>query len=475
MRLGLRIFVCYLVIFVGCFYYPFSWVRDNLRARYLEGVEDPLVDQANILAEMVGRDMADGRFDRERLYRIFSSAYERRLSARIYKVMKNDVDMRVYITDTAGKVVFDSVDRDRWGEDYSRWRDVRLTLDGRYGARSTLEDPDDITSSVLFVAAPIRVDGKTAGVLTVAKPTTNIKHFLQQAKPEIIGVSSLAAAAAVILNFLVSVWITRPIRQLTRYADDVRQGRRTALPLLGGTEIGDMGKAFEKMREALAGKQYVEQYVQKLTHEIKSPLSAIRGGAELLEESMPAERRKRFLTNIRSEAGRIQQIVDHMLELSALENRKILQKKEKISLLALVKTVVESKQPLLSRKGLTVQVAVDPELMVNGDSFLLHQAISNLVQNAIDFSSAHECIEVAAAVEGGGIRLTVEDMGVAIPDYALEKVFDKFFSLKRPDSGQKSTGLGLNFAKEVAELHGGDIRLENLSEGGVRATLVLPA
>ena len=474
MKLGIRIFLCYLVIFAGCFYYPIDWVLDTLRSRYLEGVEDPLVDHANILAASVGHEMALGKFDREELFAKFQDAYRRPLTARIYKLLKTEVDMRVYITDRSGTVLFDSVDRDNWGADYSAWRDVHLTLKGQYGARTTLADPEDPTSSVLFVAAPVRVGGELGGVLTVAKPTTNIKYFLQQAKPQIFRVGILAAVAAVVLGFFLSVWITRPIKRLTRYADDVREGKRVGLPRLDRTEIGDMGAAFEKMREALAGKQYVEQYVQKLTHEIKSPLSAIRGAAELLEENMPAQQRSRFLDNIRSEAGRIQQIVDHMLELSALENREKLQKKEKISLHALVKTVVESKQPLLSKKGLRVVEDVDRDLMVRGDSFLLHQAVSNLVQNAIDFSNEHDRIRVSTQAGPSHVLVVVDDNGVSIPAFAEDKVFDKFFSLQRPDSGKKSTGLGLNFVKEVAELHGGGITLENRPEGGVRATLNLP-
>jgi len=184
MKLGLRIFFGYLMIFSVCFYYPIDWVMDTLRSRYLEGVEDPLVDQANILATVVGVEMEDAQFDRDKLYEIFQRVYQRSLSAKIYKLLKTDVDIRIYITDKAGVVIFDSMNRGEWGADYSTWRDVHLTLNGEYGARTTVADPQDPTSSVLFVAAPIVVDGDVAGVLTVAKPTTNIKYFLEQAKPQ---------------------------------------------------------------------------------------------------------------------------------------------------------------------------------------------------------------------------------------------------------------------------------------------------
>jgi len=166
--------------------------------------------------------------------------------------------------------------------------------------------------------------------------------------------------------------------------------------------------------------------------------------------------------------------VDRLLELSALETRKMLQKVESVPFPALVRVVLESKEPMISKTGLNVSVSMDEEIIVRGDSFLLHQAISNLLQNAIDFSPVHGAIVVTAHVDSGNLILAVEDEGPGIPEYAREKVFEKFFSLQRPSTGKKSTGLGLNFVRQVALLHNGDVELENLDGKGLRATLRLP-
>jgi two-component system sensor histidine kinase CreC len=474
MRLGTRIFLCYFLIFVLCFYYPINWIVNSLITRYLEGVEDPLVDQANILAAIVGTEIEERLFDPELFYKAFENVYSRSLSAKIYSLPKTEVDMRVYMTDIEGMVIFDSKNRDNEGSDYSKWHDVRLTLLREYGARTSRNIPDDPDSSVLFVAAPIMVEGNLVGVLSVGKPTTNIKTFLQNARPQIIKVGAISAGVAILLSFLVSFWLTRPIKRLTQYADDIRQGKRVTFPKLDRSEIGAMGKAFQKMQEALEGKRYVEQYIQNLTHEIKSPLSAIRGAAELLEEQMPPEKRTRFLSNIRDEANRIQKIVDRMLELSALENLKNLETTENIPFKSLIDTILESKRPITSKKKLDVVVQVQDDIVIKGDSFLLRQAISNLIQNAIDFSPEHGQLELTTQLDGQQLQFIVDDYGSGIPNYAIDKIFDKFFSLQRPDSGKKSTGLGLNFVKEVVILHKGDITLENRSEKGVRATLMLP-
>lgn len=474
MKLGLRIFGCYLLIFCICFAYPVAWVLDTLRTRYLEGVEDPLVDQANILAAMVSQNMAMDHFSPDDLYHTFQDIYAQDLNAQIYHLAKTKVDPAVYITDTKGRVIFHSQNPNEIGKDYTHWRDVYLTLEGRYGARTTLADPEDEKSSVLYVAAPIRVHGKTAGVLTVAKPTTNINSFMQQAKPQLIKVVAFSVLAAVVMGYLVALWITRPIQRMTDYANAVRDGVRAKFPKLDATEIGTMGRALKKMQAALEGKAYVERYVQQLTHEVKSPLSAIRGSAELLEENVPPERRKKFLTHIRTEANRIQNIVDRMLTLSALENKNQLAPTEPVDLKELVEGVLESKQAMLLAKNITVSRKIPDNVQVPGDPFWLHQAVANLIQNAIDFSRRQGTIKISTRTDGRKVQLRIEDSGTSIPPYALDKIFNKFYSLKRPDSGRKSTGLGLNLVRQVAALHNGRIELNNLEPKGVLAVLSLP-
>ena len=111
---------------------------------------------------------------------------------------------------------------------------------------------------------------------------------------------------------------------------------------------------------------------------------------------------------------------------------------------------------------------------LNGDRLLLAQALSNLLDNALEFSPPGGVIELSGAPEEGGYLLRVRDHGPGVPDYALERVFERFYSLPRPDSG-KSTGLGLSLVREVAQLHGGRAELLNHADGGAEARLWLPA
>ena len=342
------------------------------------------------------------------------------------------------------------------------------------GARSTRTDPDDPKTSILHVASPIYVDGAIDGVLTVCKPVDSVTLFLDAAERRIVVVGIGVTALLITLGMLLSVWITWRIEKLTNYARAVRDGERVPPPRFRNDEIGVLSSAFEEMREALENKQYVEEYVQALTHEIKSPLSAIRGAAELLDEDMPADQRRQFLKNLETESARIQDLVDRMLLLSALENRRELHDVERLDLGALCQEVVEAMHPSSSGKGIQVESNLTDAPSVRGERFLLRQALSNLLQNAIDFSEDNTTIGVSCTRSADQAHVQVRDHGSGIPDYAQDKVFDRFYSLARPGSGKKSSGLGLALVREVALLHNGNITLENHPDGGAIATLTLP-
>ena len=109
-----------------------------------------------------------------------------------------------------------------------------------------------------------------------------------------------------------------------------------------------------------------------------------------------------------------------------------------------------------------------------GEAFLLRQALTNLLDNAIDFSPAGGTVSVCAAHAGQWLELRIRDHGPGIPDYAQERVFERFYSLPRPAGGKKGTGLGLPFVREIAELHGGSVSLANHPDGGAEALLRLP-
>lgn len=479
MKIRTRLFVMLLLVTGLGFYKLVDWMIEDLRPRYLETMEESMNDTALLLASFLETEVAGESIRIDGLRAAFDHALRRSFTARIYQGIKTRLDLMVYVTDRDGIVIFDSDGGKAEGQDYSRWNDVHKTLRGEYGARSTRRHPDDASSSVLYVAAPVRINGEIAGVLTVSKPADSITQFWLSARRKLVLAGMLAAVAVAGLGMLFSAWITWPIHRLTNYAVAVRDGRRVTLPPLGNSEIGELGCAFEQMRDALEGRDYAERYVQTLTHEMKSPLSAIQGAVELLQEpDMPRERRQHFLENIGRESARLQDLVERLLQLAALENRKALTTVEVIDLQTLIREVLASLNPALAAKGLTVRRDATPAVMVRGERFLLRQALANILQNAVAFSPVSGTIALDVRLAGEGadrvVEIGVQDDGPGIPDYALDKVFERFYSLTRPDTGRKSTGIGLTFVREVAVLHGGSVSAANRPQGGACIVLAIP-
>ncbi len=471
-----RILVGFLLLLAAGLYFVEAKLTQRVEREYLEAAEETMVDVAQIIAAVLEEHVdASGAVDLAMIRRAWTAAHARSFTAQIYDFTKVTLDMNAYVTDRRGVVLFDSDGGKAEGRDFVQQRDVWLTLAGQYGARSTHTDPNDDDSSVMFVAAPIRRIGEIVGVVSVSKSQRSLFQFRDDTKLRIRTIGLIFFAAVTAGAYLVVTLFSRPIRRLTDYAHAVARGERVMPPRGGSPEAATLGRAFEEMRDALENRGYVENYVQTMTHEMKSPVAAIRGAAELLREDMPLDRRERFLGNIQAEARRLQNIIDRLLALSALESRKTLEHPEPIALADLAEVVRAQLRPTAEARGQRIELACDARPEVTGESFLIESTLSNLLQNAVEFSPDGGVIRVRLNTDAQFAEIVVEDEGAGIPDYALPRVFERFYSLQRPGDGRKSSGLGLCFAREAAALHGGTIAIENRSGGkGVRATLRLP-
>jgi two-component system sensor histidine kinase CreC len=479
MRIGLRILLGYfLIVALAAILLTRVFVQE-VKPGVRQTMEDTLVDTANLLAAQATDDLLSGQIDTGRFAASVRALEGRDPGAQIWGFGKRGIGTRIYVTDARGVVVFDSSGRDV-GKDYSRWNDVHLTLQGRYGARSTRSDPADEASTVMHVAAPIldRRSGQAriAGVLTVAKPNQSIAPFIARSQDTILRWGLVLLGTALVIGLGAAWWLSRQLATLRRYADATTAGERVAAPDVPG-EFGDLGRALATMRERLEGKQYVEQYVHALTHELKSPLAAIQSTAELVEsagETMSTADRARFLTTLRSQGDRLAEMIDKMLALASVEHRQRIEQPQPVDLCALVTEAVERLQPKLDQRHVAVRMQGGPAV-VQGDPFLLRQALVNLLDNAADFAPEGSAVDVDIDRHDARWRVTVADRGPGVPAYALGRAFERFYSLPRPGGASRSSGLGLCFVAEAAALHGGEATLANRSGGGALATLLLPA
>lgn len=466
MRLGLRILFGFFLItgLAGVFVLRIfvAEVKPSVR----EVMEDMMVDTANILAELAVDDLRAGTMPQGRFAEQVAAYARRPIDARIWGLDKQSLDFRVYVTDITGKVVFDSTQR-ALGQDYSQWRDVARTLRGEYGARATREVYSDDRSSVLYVAAPVNADGKVIGVLTVAKPVATVQAFIDRAEHKILvsGLWLLAISAAV--GVAVTLWVVASVRRLRRYANAMEAGKKLPLPNMPG-ELGELAQAMQAMRIRVEGREYIEAYVRALTHELKSPLAAIRGAGELLQEPLPETDRQEFTADVLAQTQRLQLLVDRLLELSKLEQRQELLDPQKLRLgdfLASFVARARGERPhvnlLLAAAGDNAECRIEPDLLT--------LALNNLIDNAAAFAPAGSLITLRVV----GHNIVVQDLGPGVPDYALPKLGQKFFSTVRPDGVSKGSGLGLAIVQQVMALHGGHMAVLNTAPG-LQVTLQFP-
>ncbi|WP_028619935.1 two-component system sensor histidine kinase CreC [Pseudomonas sp. Ant30-3] len=471
MALGIRIFLVY-VLFIGLTgYFVLNTVMEEIRPGVRQSTEETLVDTANLMAEILRDDFKAGTLNQNRWPQLLKAYGERQPRATIWGLPKNQVNHRIYVTDAKGIVVLDSSGV-AVGQDYSRWNDVLLTLRGEYGARSSRSDPEDASSSVMHVGAPIRDNGKIIGVVTVAKPNSSLQPYVDRTERRLLAYGAGLIGLGLLFGALLSWWLSAALRRLTGYAQAVSEGRKVEVPHYRGGELEQLATAVEQMRTQLEGKAYVERYVHTLTHELKSPLAAIRGAAELLHSEMPLAQRQRFVSNIDSESRRMQQLIERLLNLAQVEQRQGLEERTAVPLAALVSELMAAQTARIEGKRLRVEQTIAADLNIIGEPFLLRQALGNVLENALDFTPAYGVLRFSAERTGAQIEVRLFNETDAIPDYALPRLTERFYSLPRPDSGRKSTGLGLNFVEEVVKLHGGDLRIANV-EGGVEVTLRL--
>jgi len=474
MKLWARVFIGYFLIVGLSGWFLLRVFVSDVKPGVRDAVEDVMVDTASLLAELAREDLLAKRLPDGRFAQSVETYRQRPVKAAIWGLEKQTLDFRIYVTDVDGIVRYDS-EHKAVGEDYSNWRDVYLTLRGQYGSRSTRDDPEDEASGVMHVAAAIHERGRIVGVVTVAKPSRTLAPIIARGERTIFRQGLILLAATLVIGGLFTVWLTVSMNRLVRYARLLAAGQPAKPPSRGDDEIGELARALAQLRNEVDGRAYVERYVQHLTHEMKSPLAAIRGAAELLTESdLPEAERRRFTANVATQSERLHALIEKLLRLAQLEQQRELEAPTICSVSSLFAELEQAMSGPAAQHRIVLRLDVDPAIQVVGDRFLLGLALSNLVQNALDFAPPDSTVECTAKSDDTHLYVCIRDHGPGIADYARERLFERFFSLSRPDGSAKSTGLGLALVREIATLHGGEIRLENSPEGGALATLNLP-
>ncbi|MGE0322034.1 MAG: ATP-binding protein [Polyangiaceae bacterium] len=412
---------------------------------------------------------------------------------------------RVRILDAQGAVLIDS-HRDGPPEgpepEPPHWVDVSTRESGyralRSGAKTTWPDIPERSEVVaarngkdaaqtrlahrpqavfLFATTPVKSPAKpdeVAGVVYVTRSTRPVLVELYRIRAGLFKVLTIALVLSTGITLLLAFSISRPLSRLSRAAKRIAAGERgVALPVGGSGEIRELSHSFRTMTEELDSRlNYISEFAADVAHEFKSPLTSIRGAAELLAEGAheDPDARERFLNNILLDTERLDRLVSRLLLLSRIESR--VEGMTLVDLHSLLERVCKRLGAHDAEDSRKLELHFQAHhTWVRGREEDLETAFTNLIENAQRYSPKDKPVLVTAHEFPRGIVVSVADQGPGVPEARRDKIFERFYTTEAEQGG---TGLGLAIVDTVARAHGGKVTLESEVGQGARFSVWLP-
>lgn len=391
------------------------------------------------------------------------------------------VDARMHVVSLQGIVLFDSDAEDSVvGRDFSARPEIQTALGGEYGANWKLTKNN--AHVFYYIALPIQHEGETLGVAYVAGHTDRItKAILKMVKDQNLAMI-LALAGAFLMSVILAQTMTRRLRKLTRTSMAYAKGDSPLNPKIGGQdEISDLGHAIDRMATEIEQRnRYNRDFVTTVMHELKTPVTAIKGAAEVLQQGAAEkeETRNKFLSNICYQSDRLTRMIGELGELTKLDVENLRGQKQKVDYCQSVREILERLMPTFDQQHAAFSASIPDDIamtmIVTGR---IEQVISNLLENAFRYTPVSGSVELTVTSQDEQTILTsIKDTGSGIPAAGLKRVFDRFYTTEPKDVPRDyGSGLGLAIAKSIVENHQGKIWVESSPGNGSRFLFTLPA
>jgi signal transduction histidine kinase len=295
---------------------------------------------------------------------------------------------------------------------------------------------------------------------------------------------ALALAITIIIGSLLTRSLLRPIGELRQGMAHVAEGDfgpEVRVPLERRDELGDLARSFATMTEQLAELDRLKaEFVSVASHEIKTPLSVIRGYVSLLNDGIygeVSEQQKKTLEAVSDQVDRLTRLVHRLLDISRFEAGGGRLELRRMNVRDFLEELTKGFRVLAFQNGIDFGVRVDDDAPVNleGDPDRLNEVLGNLLSNAFKFTPHGGRISLHASRHGAGLAVVVSDSGVGIPAEKLPRIFEKFYQVENDVQPRSAgSGLGLAIAREIVEAHGGTITAVSEQGKGTTFRVTLP-
>jgi signal transduction histidine kinase len=381
--------------------------------------------------------------------------------------MAEQYEVRIVITGRMGAVVFDSGAGTQPAFSHVPIMDMGGPGPGPGGGRGSggaaLVDADG--SIWQYASRPL--EGGLTLVLASPRPGFQwLTAFGDELLPPLLWASGIAVLLAVLIAGLTARSVSGPLGRMAAAARRIPAGEYTRIEEDGPEEVRDLARAFNEMVvQVQAGQKSQRDFVANISHELKTPLTAVQGFAQAITDGTAGtpEEINRAASVIREEAGRMHALVIDLLELARLEGGGYEPAREPVDLEILLRSVIEKLSPQFAAAGVTAALAAEANPLVTGDPDRLFQVFANLLDNAIRAGPAGSAVAVRLARDGDRAVVEIADRGPGIPPEERGRIFERFYQLdkSRARGGGGGFGLGLAIVREIVEAHGGEITVES--------------
>lgn len=334
------------------------------------------------------------------------------------------------------------------------------------------------TDTVVTVAG-LRLDDRPQIVsfLILAKPREEVQSSIADVVPRLFLATAIGFIPALLLSLLLTTRLTRPIRQMRAATDRVAGGDLSAEVGHSGTaDLDALADDFNVMVARLRERDRASRdFLMKITHDLRTPLTAVRGHAAALADGIvPEEQRPRSLAAIESEAARLEEMVTDLLDLARIDADRFTTAPAALDPGGILEQAVDAHSADAALRGIRLDRRIEPLPEIVTDGGRLRQIIDNLVDNALRWTPDGGAVAVVGEPRAeGGIRVAVSDTGPGVAPALREEIFEPFRSSETPE-GRTGTGLGLAICRQLARALGGDVIVGDGPGGGAAFVLTLP-
>ncbi len=390
---------------------------------------------------------------------------------------------RVLLLDTDAVVQMDSASRyNGYILPYREVRDVFVNGENtsfgfhkiKKGEGNTIWNLSNQYSWAVYYVSPVTVGGSYLGAVLYSTLIQDVEDSVAAVIKEITVLFIIVVVAAAAINFFLSIWLTKPITEMTKAIRQMgKKNRGVRVDIKGSSEVVELGAAFNRMSEQIEDHDRVrDEFVSNASHELKTPLATMKLLSEsiLYEEKPDPTVMKEFFEDVNHEVDRLTMVINDLLKLVKLDASQSAPDFKRISFDGCVEEIAERLKPMASKKGIAINVKLEP-VSIEAEKLRVDQIVMNLIENAVKYTDKG-CVEVNVYQDNGDGVLEVSDSGVGIPPDAIPHLFERFYRVDKARSRETGgTGLGLAIVKKLVDIHGGSIDV--VSEPGVGTTFTV--